>query len=100
MTDISATVAVPADQVDAARYIGIPGAGTENENPQWAFVRALTDSPGGENITHYLSSGAADAALLALIVNLPGVLVVYPEGAQAALASWGLHFWVDPNEEI
>jgi hypothetical protein len=89
MTDIYATVAVPADQVDTARNIG---------GDQWAFSRALTtDSSGAPPATHYGSSGEADAALLALIVNLPGVQVNYDENVSAtdAIAAMGLHFVVE-----
>lgn len=84
MTDIYATVAVPAASVDTARTIG---------GSQWAFARALTtDANGAPPATHYGSSGSADAALLALILALPDVLVDYTNTATDALAGFGLHF--------
>lgn len=89
MTDIYATVAVPLDQLDTARNIG---------GEQWSFSRALTTDANGEPpATHYGSSGDADAALLALIVNLPGVLVNFDENVSptAALAGFGLYFVAD-----
>lgn len=87
MTDIAATVIVPIDQVATARLIG---------GDQWAFRRALTTDPTGPTnssaeITDYVSSGAADAGLLALIVQLPGVIADYdPEHSwQDTLAANG-----------
>lgn len=73
MTDIRATVIVPIAQVDTARTIG---------GNQWTFIRALTTDPTGPSnteaeITDYGSSGAADAGLLALIVQLPSVIADY-----------------------
>lgn len=89
MTDIYATVAVPLDQLDAARNIG---------GDQWGLTRALTtDANGAPPATHYGSSGKADAVLLALIVNLPGVLVNYDENVSPpdALTGFGLRFVVE-----
>lgn len=87
MTDIAATVIVPVAQIDTARLIG---------GDQWAFRRALTTDPTGPSnpaaeITDYGSSGAADAGLLALIVQLPGVIADYdPEHSwQDTLAANG-----------
>jgi hypothetical protein len=81
MTDIYATVICPADQVDTARTIG---------GNQWAFPRALTTDPSNvPPATDYGSSGDADAALLALIVALPGVVVNYTDTWQDALAAAG-----------
>jgi len=73
MTDITATVIVPIAVVDTARTIG---------GDQWRFVRPLTTDPTGPTnpdaeVTDYASSGAADAGLLALIVQLPGVIADY-----------------------
>lgn len=70
MTEIAATVIVPVAVVDTARTIG---------SDQWRFTRELTTDPtgpsnAGAEITDYGSSGAADAGLLALIVQLPGVV--------------------------
>lgn len=89
MTDIYATVTCPLDQLDTARQIG---------GDQWAFSRALTtDAEGDPPATHYGSSGDADAALLALIVNLPGVQVNYDENVSPtdAIAAMGLRFVVE-----
>lgn len=94
--DIAATVIVPVAQVDTARTIGTP----DPENPQWRFNRPLTTDPTGPSnssaeVTHYVSSGAADAGLLALIVNLPGVIVDYvvteEHGWQTTIAANGLY---------
>lgn len=93
MTDIYATVAVPAAEVNTARTIGIP----TSENPQWAFTRTLTtDVNGTPPVTHYATSGQADAALLALIIaSIPDVLVNYTDSGQDAIAGFGLHFVVE-----
>lgn len=83
MTDIYATVAVPASEVATARTIG---------GDQWAFPRKLTIDPAGaEPATHYGSSGSADAALLALILALPDVQVNYTDPWQDALTGFGLY---------
>jgi hypothetical protein len=73
MTDIAATVIVPIAQVDTARTIG---------GDQWRFIRPLTTDPTGPSnpdaeVTDYVSSGQADAGLLALILQLPGVIADY-----------------------
>ena len=93
MTDIAATVIVPVAVVDTARTIG---------GDQWTFVRALTTDPTGPSnssaeITDYVSSGAADAGLLALIVQLPGVIADYdPEHTwQDTLAANGRYIIMD-----
>lgn len=88
MTDIAATVIVPIAQVETARTIGAP----DPNNPQWRFIRALTTDPTGPSnpdaeVTDYVSSGQADAGLLALIVQLPGVLAFYTGTWQEALAA-------------
>jgi hypothetical protein len=93
VTDIYATVIVPVGQLDSARIIG---------GNQWGFIRALTsDTDGAPPPTHYVSSGQADAALLALIVNLPGVIVNYDQNAPAmqVISSAGLRFVVWPEDE-
>lgn len=88
MTDIYATVAVPAASVDTARTIG---------TGQWLFSRACTtDANGAPPATHYACSGQADAALLALIVaSLPDVQVNYTDSGADALVGFGLHFVVE-----
>lgn len=88
MTDIYATVAVPAEHVETANTIG---------GNQWAFPRALTtDSSGDPPATHYGASGTADAALLALIVaSVPGVLANYTDTWRVALTGFGLYTVVD-----
>lgn len=98
MTDIAATVIVPIAVVDTARTIGVP----DPNNPQWRFNRALTTDPTGPSnssaeITDYVSSGAADAGLLALIVQLPGVIADYdPEHTwQDTLAANGRYIIMD-----
>lgn len=93
MTDIYATVAVAAADVDTARTIGAP----DQNNPQWAFTRACTtDTQGDPPATHYACSGQADAALLALIVaSLPGVQVNYTDTGVDALTGFGLRFVVE-----
>lgn len=93
MTDIAATVIVPVAQVATARTIG---------GDQWAFRRALTTDPTGPSnpdaeVTDYVSSGAADAGLLALIVQLPGVIADYDPNHtwQDALAANGRYIIAD-----
>ena len=88
MTDIYATVAVAAADVDTARTIG---------SDQWGFTRACTtDANGAPPATHYATSGQADAALLALIVaSIPSVLVNYTDSGVDALTGFGLRFVVE-----
>lgn len=97
MTDIAATVIVPIAVVDTARTIGA----SDSVNP-WTFNRALTTDPTGPSnpdaeITDYGASGAAEAGLLALIVQLPGVIADYdPEHTwQDTLAANGRYIIMD-----
>jgi len=85
MTDIAATVIVPAAVVETARTIG----SSDSVNP-WTFPRALTTDPTGPSnpdaeITDYDASGTADAGLLALIAQLRGVVVNFTDTWQDSL---------------
>lgn len=88
MTDIYATVAVAAADVDTARTIG---------TGHWQFTRACTtDAEGDPPATDYACSGQADAALLALIVaSIPSARVNYTDTGVDALTGWGLRFVVE-----
>lgn len=83
MSEIFATVKCPAAQVNAARQIG---------GDQWAFGGQFTTDPAGAlPVTHYISSGSADAGLLALIAMIAGVVVSFDSNPYNVLAEWELY---------